>query len=86
MSTEKQKEIEIKLTDKQVEIINGILVSKAQLEQEYKKTVQRESEFIVTLCEAKEVEAVQGIRFEGRSMFVPEKQEEPKQDKKLKKV
>lgn len=78
------KEIELKLTDKQVEIVNGILLTKAQLEQEYKRIIQRESEFIVNLCEAKEIEATQGIRFEGKSMFVPVVEKEV--EKPLKKV
>lgn len=68
--------MEIKLTPKQVEIVHGILTTKAQIEQEYKRILQRETEFIVNLCEAKGVEAVNGIKFEGSSMFVPEKQEE----------
>lgn len=68
--------MEIKLTEKQISIVNGILATKAQIENEYKRILQRETEFIVTLCEAKGVEAVDGIKFEGSSMFVPEKSEE----------
>ena len=76
--------MEIKLTQKQIDIVNGILTTKAQIENEYKRILQRETEFIVTLCEAKGVEAVAGIRFEKGSMFVPEKAEDTTA-KKLKK-
>ena len=42
------------------------------LETEYKRIIERETEFIVNLCEAKEVEAVPGIEFKDGLMIVPE--------------
>lgn len=62
---------EVKLTEKQVQIIQGIFQAKQALEQEFAKVVQRESEFIVNLCEAKGIEAVQGIEFKDGVMYVP---------------
>lgn len=79
---------EVKLTEKQLQIIQGIFQAKQVLEQEFNKVVQRESEFIVNLCEAKGIEAVQGIEFKDGSMLVPKVQPTYTEatKKKLKKV
>lgn len=83
---------QITLTEKQRQIISGIFQAKQGLEQEFRKVLERESEFIINLCEAKGIEAVQGIEFkevEGALiMSVPAKEETytEKTKKKLKKV
>jgi hypothetical protein len=79
---------EVKLTEKQLQIIQGIFQAKQMLEQEFNKVVQRESEFIVNLCEAKGIEAVQGIEFKDGAMLVPKTQPTYTEatKKKLKKV
>lgn len=75
---------EIKLTERQFEIVKDIFAVKAKIQQEINLLSQRESEFIINLCEARGIEAVQGIKFEGQSMFVPSK-EEKQESKKAKK-
>lgn len=75
---------EIKLTEKQSQIINNIFSIKQALEAEYKRATERESEFIVNLCEAKEIEAVHGIEIKDGIMYVPV--EEPVKAPKAKEV
>lgn len=67
----KQEFKEIKLTEKQLQIIAGIFSLKSQLENEHKRATERESEFVITVCESAGVEAVQGVKFENGSLLVP---------------
>jgi len=62
---------EVKLTEKQVQIITNIFAIKQSLENEFKRAVERESEFIINLCEAKEIQAVEGIEIKDGVMYVP---------------
>ena len=77
---------EIKLTDRQFEIVKSIFATKARIQDEINLVSQRETEFIVNLCEAVGVPIAAGIQFEGQSMFVPtsidtKEQEKPKKSK-----
>jgi len=66
---------EVKLTEKQLQIISGIYQARENLKAEAQKVADaiavRESEFIINLCESKGIEAVQGIEFKDGIMYVP---------------
>lgn len=74
---------EIKLTEKQLAIFNSIQANKQLVQNEAKRVQDREVEFLVTLCDAHGVEAVEGIEFKDGSLFIPKKTE-PVKVKKLK--
>lgn len=64
-------EVRVKLKQEQIQIISGIFAEKQALEQAYQKLIQRENEFIVNLCSAKDIKPEQGIKFEKDEMIVP---------------
>lgn len=74
-AVKEQERHEIKLTEKQLQIIQGIFQARERLKAEAQKVADdiavRESEFIVNLCESKGIEAVQGIEFKDGCMYVP---------------
>ena len=85
MENQEVEKQEIKLTEKQISIIQNIFNIKGTLEAEYKKILERESEFIINLCEAKDIVATQGIEFKDGVMYVP-KQAPAEPTQKLKKL
>lgn len=84
MSTKK----EIKLTEKQLQIIGGIYAEREALQKEAQKLAdaitRRESEFLINLCESNGVEAVQGIEIKDGSVFVPLPDSKPTKSEEIK--
>ena len=62
----------IKLTEKQLQIIQGILTAKNTIVEEYNRIVTRETDFIVTVCESHNVTAVTGINLDGDTLVIPD--------------
>lgn len=58
------------LTEKQKQIVANVLQTKAAIEAEYKKTVERETEIIVMLLEAKGISAedIAGVSFKDGNL------------------
>jgi len=62
---------EIKLTEKQVQIISSILQEKAFIEESYKRISQRESEILITILESHGIDNAPGIKFDKQSLLIP---------------
>lgn len=62
---------ELKLTEKQVQIVSNILQEKAFIEESYKRVSQREAEVLVSILESHGIENVQGIKFDKQSLLIP---------------
>ena len=58
------KTTEIKLSEKQLQIIGNILTLKQNIQNEYAKVAERESEFVINLCEAKGVDVLPDAKIE----------------------
>lgn len=69
---------EIKLTDKQFELLNSIQEDRKKLQEQaqviFKELSKKESDLLIMLCESAGVEAVQGMELKEKSLFVPKQE------------
>jgi len=72
------EQTEIKLTDKQFELLNSIQEDRKKLQEQaqaiFNELAKKESDLLVMLCESAGVEAVQGMELKEKSLFVPKKE------------
>lgn len=66
---------EVKFTERQKAILDGIQADKKVVQDEanekFQRILQRENEIIVLICDGAGVEPVQGIELKGDHMLVP---------------
>lgn len=78
--------MEIKLNEKQLQVLGGIQAEKQQLQAEFAKVTKRETEALILICDAVGADVAPGSQLEikeGGILVVPDK---PAKDGKVKKL
>jgi hypothetical protein len=73
---------EIKLTERQLQLLQSLTDSKKTIQLEFQRVVQREAEILLTICESNGVELVEGVSVKDGKLLVPKKVKEESKKKK----